>query len=60
MDVRHGEDLQTFYPSEADGSTLIQTNLTEPARRRTFHEVIGTLRFEDVACLERHRKLVFT
>ena len=36
IDVYRGEDLQTFYPSEADeenvmdDTKLIKTNLTEP------------------------------
>ena len=43
IDVCPGDDLQTFYPSEADGldrvgrSKLIQTNSTEPDVERLMN-----------------------
>ena len=44
IDVCPGDDLQAFYPSEADAecvgrSKLIQTNLINWSRRWTFHEL---------------------
>ena len=44
IDVCPGDDVQAFYPSEADAecvgrSKLIQTNLINRSRGRTFHEL---------------------
>ena len=43
IDVGSGDDRQTFRRIERVGrSKLIQTNLTEPNIRRTFHDLYST------------------